>query len=218
MVQNGNYYKEFYGCLLDQIPKLLAEDRTPMSIKTLVRKRIESLYSLLGDSCSDWWNNNLYVGDNILYHPNGNVKVVLAEQFWNGFEEKNNYLGCLVSGSEKDTLEVYESLEGIEFRRKDLEGVVGRMLSKKGAKNNPIWNALVPDRSLLKEYIDAVFALNKHRLDFFDAMGVLIAPTDLCTDHVEMRLWLVKGLHDLSCIAGTGDLIDEGRLIGVAKS
>ncbi|MBS3117851.1 hypothetical protein J4430_03150 [Candidatus Woesearchaeota archaeon] len=69
-------HKEFYGRNIEQMPKLIAEGRTPLSIAGLMKRRIEVLNSPY-EVRSAYWDNYFGTGDGIACHPNGKGKVVL---------------------------------------------------------------------------------------------------------------------------------------------
>ncbi len=125
------------------------------------------------------------------------------------------YSGALVLGEDRDSsIAVYTSLNGAEFKRSDLEGQVRKKLSKDAVKNHPVWNALVNDKALLNEYVDATFTQGKERFGYDNMMGVWISsPQDVATG----RLWFVDRLNAYS-YAGGYDIVtnDNGRLVGVA--
>src|SRR3989338_9383475 len=69
-------YKEFYGRSTEQMPRLIAEGRTPLSIAGLMRRRLEVLNSS-DDVRNSFWDNYFDTGDGIAYHPDGRGKIVL---------------------------------------------------------------------------------------------------------------------------------------------
>ncbi len=209
-------FKEFYGKNNEQMSKLIEEGRIPLSVAGLMEKRLEVLTNSSDEVRSAWWNNYFDTGDGIFYHPDGDLKVVLgAQPIRDMTGDSKLYSGALVLGEDRDSsIAVYSSLDGVELKRSDLEGQVGKVLSKDAVKNHPIWNALVTDKALLNEYVDATFAQGKERFDYDNMMGVWTSsPQDVATG----RLWLVGNLLNSSSAGGNGSIGSyDGRLVGVA--
>src|SRR3990167_11287530 len=120
-------YKEFYGRSTEQMPRLIAEGRTPLSIAGLMRRRLEVLNSS-DEVRNSFWDNYFDTGDGIAYHPDGRGKIVLDAQPLRELTPSSQLRnGALVLPSG-----VYDRLEGVEFSREDL------------AKNR-VWRALARD-------------------------------------------------------------------------
>ena len=163
------HYKEFYGRNIDQMPNLVAEGRTPLSVSGLMQRRLETRNSS-ETVRNSWWNNHFDTGDAIAYHPDGRIKVVLDAQSLREINPKSQLSnGALVL---PDGL--YEKLDGQEFTRKDVQRYVGDWLSSKDAKSNPIWQALARDTKLLNDYVDAVFAQAKEQFSYDKNMVVYV--------------------------------------------
>ena len=209
-------FKEFYGRNNEQMSKLIEEGRIPLSVAGLMEKRLEVLTNSSDEVRSAWWDNYFDTRDGIFYHPDGDLKVVLgAQPIRDMAGDSKLYSGALVLGEDRDSsINVYSSLEGAEFKRNDLEGQVGKVLSKDAVKNHPVWNALVTDKALLDEYVDATFAQGKERFDYDNMMGIWISsPQNIATG----RLWFVNDLEYDSLASGDDDIDDsDGRLVGVA--
>jgi hypothetical protein len=201
-------YEEFYGGNTTEMPKLVAEGRTPMSVAGLMQRRLE----VLGASRRvrrAWLNNYFDTGDAVLYHPNGKVKIVLDAQPLRTLNKKSKLRnGALII--DNDT---YRSLSGEEFNRENL--VTDTPLSKKQVLKSPVWNALARgDTKLLREYTDAAFADAKRRFDYTENMGVFLGQPQ---ESPVLRAWFVNRFNGRSDLYGNLDLdINDGRLVGVA--
>jgi hypothetical protein len=222
-------FKEFYGRNNEQMPKLIEEGRIPLSVAGLMEKRLEVLTNSSDEVRSAWWDNYFDTGDGIFYHPDGDLKVVLGAQPIRDMTGNSKlYYGALVLGEDRDSsIKVYSSLDGAEFKRGDIEGQVGSVLSKDAVKKHPIWNALVTDKALLDEYVDATFAQGKERFDYDNMMGILISsPRNVAIGRILIssprnvaigRLWFVDYLSDGSGAYGSSNIRNrDGRLVGVA--
>ncbi|MBI2106093.1 hypothetical protein HYT56_04625 [Candidatus Woesearchaeota archaeon] len=170
-----------------QMPKLIAEGRTPMSASDLMKRRLD-VRNASEAVRNSWLYNYFDTIDGIAYHPNGRAKVVLDAQPLRELTPSNRLKnGALIlpSGS-------YEELEGQELSISDLEKYAsGDWLKQREVRDNPIWQILAGDENLLKEYSDLVFSQGYDR-----AMAVYRAsPQDVPT----MRSWYRDELRkDLS--------------------
>lgn len=203
---NEQDYKEFYGRNTEQMPKLIAEGRTPLSVSGLMRRRLEARNA--SESVKDSWLYNYFdTGDAMAYHSDGKAKIVLnAKQLRELNPESKLGNGALILPDG-----IYESLEGQEFSRSNLEKhASGDWLKQREAKSNPIWQALARDKALLEEYTNLVFSQGYDK-----AMALYRAsPQDIPT----MRSWFVGRLvvSVRSGAYGRGHLgYDGGRLVGV---
>ncbi|MEK6961188.1 MAG: hypothetical protein AABX47_08520 [Nanoarchaeota archaeon] len=199
-------YDDFYGKIIEQMPLLIAQGRTPLSAADLMRQRIWAL-SQPEDVKNAWWNNYFHIGDAILYHHNSRVKIELDSQLLRQLNAQSE----LQDGLSLITDETYTSSKGKEFSRNELS--LDRSLSKKAILSNPLWNYLArEDPKLLKEYTEAVFEEAK-QFNYDANMGIYIrnAPKStrlagaVCVDRVSNRSYLY-GSNSLD-----GDF---GRLVG----
>lgn len=207
-------YEQFCGANHKQMPLLIADGRIPISVSGLMKRRLEVLDSGDSELISAWWDNYVDTGNGILYHPNGEVKIVSnAQPFLDMNSESKLSNGALVLGNNKDSsIEVYNSINGTEFKRSDL-GKTGNVLTKDEVKNHPIWQELVGDKDLLSDYVDVAFKLGKERFNYDNMMGVYISNPQ---ENVVGRLWLVDGLSYNSNANGLNFLDNySGRLVGV---
>ncbi len=201
-------YKEFYGPIIRQMPKLIQEGRIPLSVKDLMKRRLEVLTSSEPVK-SAYWDNYFGTADTIAYHPDGRVKLVLdSHDLRQVTPESNLSLGALVllEGS-------YEQLQGQEFTREQLEKHTGKYLTKKQAKSNPIWQALAREKGLLEQYVDSVFSQAKSRFDYDENMGIYVSSPQ---EQPTLRNWYVNRLGGGSFADGGSRLGgDRGRRVGV---
>ncbi|MFT4261476.1 MAG: hypothetical protein ACMXX9_03520 [Candidatus Woesearchaeota archaeon] len=152
---------EFYGLFTEQIPKLVALEKRPMSISEIMIKRIEA--DMTGSvGVKNYWHNNFFdSGDAFLYHPSGDIKVVPTFKYFLKVNENTKLKeGFLPLGrSVNESIDKYNSIEGVVFTKGELEkftkkDVVLMYSSKEDIINNPVWNAVVSDKDLLKDYVD----------------------------------------------------------------
>lgn len=205
--------KEFYGSNVDKMPLLVAEGRVPLSVSDLMRKRLEVLDSGDQELVSYWRGNYFDTGDAVIYHPNGNIKVVLDAEPMKKINPKSELkTGALVMPDG-----MYDKLDGETFTRKGVEkySIVGKLLSKEEAKKNPIWKALAHgDQALLNAYVDATFKKAEEYHDYDKNMKIWLSqPQEVTTG----RLWCVDRLDYNSNAYGSNYLgNNNGRLVGVA--
>jgi len=199
-------FKDFYGRNVDQMPKLIAEGRTPLSVVGLMEARLK-----YGKDLPAWMDNYFDTGDGVLYHPDGRIKVVHDSKLVRELNLKSPLKGgALVLGDG-----VYDSIQGQEFNREKLEKYVENPLSEKQAKSNPIWRALARDnQALLDEYTGFIFAQAKKRFDYDKNMGVYL---DSASDVPKLRAWCIDWLDDGSYANVRLNLgSDYGRFVGVS--
>ncbi|MEK6871571.1 MAG: hypothetical protein AABX16_01575 [Nanoarchaeota archaeon] len=201
-------YKEFYGRDTEQMPKLIAENRIPLSVANILQARLT-----FGETLPDWINYYFDTGDAIVYHPKGNVKIILDSAHLREINPKSKISnGALVLEND-----IYNSVDGVKFSRKELEKHLRKLLSKKQAKENPIWQVLARDKNVLNEYVDFAFAKMKERFCYDENMGVYL---DSPSDITKLRSWYVRGFKYMSIAGGGGDLGSDfsvGRFVGFAR-
>jgi hypothetical protein len=207
-------FKKFYGKSAEQMPKLIAEGRTPMSTAQLMQRRLDVRNDIVGVRHA-WLDFGFDTGDGVVYHPDGRVKVVLdSEDLRDMNSESRICRGALVL-----TDDDYNALKGSyveEFERGKL-GKVNEWLSKQEAKSHPVWKVLARDQILLNDYVDFIFAECEHRggHDISEAMGVYLRP---CSGDVpELRELYVMELFHRACIVSRYDLGAKGGcFVGLA--
>ena len=201
----------FEGSNVAQMPNLIAKGMTPLSVSGLMQRRLQSKYG--SESVrSSLMHNDFDTGDGIAYHPDGRIKVVSMPL------KEINPESQLVNGALVLPDGLYEKLEGQEFTRKDIKKYVGKALTSKEAKSNPLWQALARDPKLLNEYVDLIFSQAKQQFDYDRNMGVYVrdapyVPKDAAT----MQLWYVRNLRNRSYADGWVNLdFSIGHLVWVA--
>lgn len=204
----GERFKEFYGRNTEQMPKLIAEDRVPMSVAGLMQRRLD-VRNASEDVKNYWMDNFFNTGDAAVYHPDGRVKIVLDSQYLREMTPDTQRNG----GALVLTEDIYNSLEGEEFKKGKL-GKTDEWISKKDVKNHGVWKALARDQSLLDDYTDLIFAEVEEKFGYDNAMGVF--PISTNGDTPEMRAWCV-GRVGRSNVNGRYNFDNGGgRLVGVA--
>jgi len=200
-------YKEFFGHYHEQMPQLLRDGRKPMTTADIMRRRLEVAESD-AQLRSAWLDNYFDTSDAVLYHPDGNIKIVRDAQPLVTINTQSDIrAGALVI-----TSDAYRSLSGPEFARQDL--ITDTPLSKAEARASPIWQALAgDDHSLLNAYIDLAFSDAKRRFGYTENMGVYLG---LAQATPTLRAWFVSRIGDGSVLRGVNDLdYLSARLIGV---
>ncbi|MCX6710965.1 MAG: hypothetical protein NTZ02_02640, partial [Candidatus Woesearchaeota archaeon] len=206
-------YKEFDGNIIDEMPLLIAEGRTPMSTAEVMQRRLDVLGST-PEVEDAWWMNFFHTGDAVAYHPDGRIKVVLDSQIARELNPKSTLRnGALVLSDG-----MYEQMQGEEFSRAAIEYIkyfdtpstVEQVLS------NPIWRTLARDPKLLQEYATATF---KEATKFNNNKNMAVYRSSF-KEVPNLRLWSLGGLNrDLSYAFANISLDDADAnkcLVGVA--
>jgi hypothetical protein len=168
-------YKPFNGKSYGEIPLLIAEGRLIMDGSQLMKKRLE--YRNIDKVApmdfdenrrwrvgKNWLDNGFSLGDAAAYHPDGKVKILLDSPYLRGITKETHGgepLSLESGGRFPITEEDYQTFVGDEFTRDELDkiGLEKKVhLSKKQAKNLPIWKMIARDSDLSDEYINYVFA------------------------------------------------------------
>ena len=149
----------YEGNITDVMPRLIQVHKKPLSIREIMEQKVNFKNS--NNNKLNPWQTNFCSGDGIMYHPDGRIKVVpdsqtlynnsdiLLKKFgdWNGTQ-------ILQEGT-------FNSTQGFEFTRKEVEKFANKKLTKERVLENPIWNALVQeDKRLLGEYIEQLYSDN----------------------------------------------------------
>jgi len=202
-------YQEFYGRNTEKMQELVADGRVPMSVAGLMQRRLDVRNS--DDKVKSAWMDNYFdIGDAVVYHPDGRVKIVLdSEDLRNMTPDTPRNGGALMVAPE-----AYDALQGEEFKK----GKLGRTedwMSREDVKAHPVWKVLARDQALLNDYADYIFAEGKERFDYDTAMGIF--PGSANGDTPEMRAWYFNRLESRSKASGWVDLDrNYGRLVGIA--
>ena len=209
--QDSELFKEFYGRNTEQMPVLLAENRTHMNTAELMTRRVGVADSDLSDV---WFNNYFDTGNGILYSEvkTGKVKpVVNNAQILRTLNPKSNLSkGALILSPEE-----YKAIESSEFTREQLAKYTERSLRKYEVLDNPLWIALANgDVALLKQYRDVVFAKAKEKYGYDENMGLYLANNQ---KKPTMRFWTIDCLNFISGANGDSNNLDNrrGRLVGL---
>ena len=171
--------KEFMGKVTEQMPKLIAEGRIPLSVAGVMEKRLNMRDVPYDDGMGYWKDNSFVTGDALVYHPDGRVKIILDSKTLREITPESTInAGTLVL-----TEDIYDSLSGEEFKKGEC-GKLENYLSKEEAKSHPIWRILARDQALLNDYVDYFFTGEKifftggsfKRLRRDGGMGIYMAP------------------------------------------
>src|SRR3989344_8579206 len=202
-------YKKFHGRNTEQMPKLIADGRVPMSVAGLMQRRLD-VRNFDADVKTSYLDNYFDTGDAVVYHPDGRVKIVLDSQTLRDVTPKSE----LINGALVLTEDAYNVLQGEEFKKGKL-GKVNEGLTREQAKAHPVWKVLARDQALLNDYVDYIFAEGKQRFSYDTAMGVF--PSSAQGNTPDLRTWYVCWLVNWSNAYGWG-LLDgvNGRFLGIA--
>jgi preprotein translocase subunit Sec63 len=108
---------------------------------------------------------------------------------------------------------VYESLRGVEFTRKEIGALVQTHLSRKEAKNHPVWQVLARSKALLKAYVASMFAEMKREFGYNAAMNVRLASAQKMPT---MQAACITSLYNRSQLWSDLHLsLSDARLVGV---
>ena len=201
-------FREFYGGNVEQMPKLIAEGRIPLSVAGLMQRRLD-VRNASSEVKSSWMDNYFDTGDAVVYHPDGRVTIVLDSQTLREMTpESPRDKGALILGED-----VYNALKGEEFKKGKL-GKVNESLSREDVKAHPVWKVLARDQGLLNDYVDYIFSEGKQKFGYDTAMGIY---PDSASDKPKLRAWCVDRLVSRSYANGRLDLDDNGgRFLGIA--
>ena len=194
-------YQEYYGSNNQQMQRLIADGRIPISVSQVMERRLNSRKQ-------NWKDNYFGTGDAIVYHPDGKFKVVLDSQKLREITSEsklNNGALVLADG-------MYEQFQGEEFKREN--AIFERELTAKEVKAHAVWRCFARNQELLNEYTNKMFLEMKTRFTYDNNMGIYLAsPQKMPT----LRAAWVGGLGDGSGIDGRVVLgSDIGRFVGVA--
>ena len=233
-------YVVFPGRNVEQMPLLIKQGRTPMTIYEFAKQKLlirdlynavnknpdnyaEELRQKVQDAYKKLWDKHANTGDLWLRQSakqDGKGKIVLYNEQVLDFLKKNlNPKSILVSGAlalDGELEGVYNSFTGnnvLELTKDEVDNFFGKPHTKQGAKENPFWTSALGD--LKDDYIDVVFADGKQRFDYDENMGVYVRRD--AQNVPTLRSWLVDRLEGGSGADGRyGLLNDDGRLVGVA--
>jgi len=144
-----NRYKEFYGKNIEQIPLLISENRTPLSISELMKERLNVKAN--SETRTNLINNNFDSRDAICHHPNGRIKVISNSDFFKEISPERR----LIDGAMILEENQYDKLEGLELTKQEKQTYIElRWLNAKQIRTNPILLFLAKDKCLLEDYVN----------------------------------------------------------------
>ncbi len=205
-------YKEFFGIYSEEMPKLISEGFNPISVSDVMVNRINSRYSE-EKSKSYWLNNYFDTIDAIAYHPNNKMKIVFDSQNLKDVNSESQFhKGSLIL---EDS--VYESLNGFEFTRKELENNLWKWFNAKQIKSNPIWKTLARDQNLLEEYSEYILSEGKIKFgtNYDHAMAIYFTFPEKIPTMRALNIW---GMGLGSCVFGS-HVLNSGfsRVVGTIE-
>jgi len=200
-------YKVFEGGYNSQMPLLVQEGLTPLTSKDVMRYRLQAIQSKDKDEI-DFWLNYWGTVTGLAYYKGELIVIPNSQELLNiNKNSKLNECSLIL------TQEQYEKLakEHEVIKRTKIKS--NKDLTKEEAKQNPIWQKLAQeDKSLLNEYVDAIFSEAKSKYDYNKNMGVYL-PND--QENPALRSWYLGNLNDRS-LAYARNALDGGvRLFGV---
>ena len=189
--------KLFTGIYREAYQQCVKEGYTPATIPVIAKLRCDGAYC------------NTYIDTATFSAYNGKGKMKILHGL-----TKEQYDTWIV-WKEHLTLLEYNELKGKEFDVKDYDWNVKDydQMTKEEVLANPIWNALIPDKELLKEYADMVFSKVPEK-----NMGIWISTWP---DTPQLRPWFLKRIGDgYGANANDGGHLDyaDARLVGVKNS
>ena len=200
-------YQVFEGRYNSQMPKLVQEGLTPLTVKDVMKYRLQAIQRKDKDEMNFWLNQYFDTVDGLAYHKGQLIVVPNSQELLNINEDSK-----LNNGSLKLNDEQYKELSKKHEVIKRNKITSEKSLTKQEAKLHPIWLKLAQeDKSLLNEYTDAIFAKAKEVYDYDENMGVYL-PDD--QEQPAMRGWCLWVLSGGSS-ASAGVLSDVFRLFGV---
>ncbi len=222
------YYKPFLGKPVVQMPLLIGESRTPLSMLEVVQRRLElveaferlknanapkELISAYEELIKTWWGNTFYTSDGAVSHSDGRLKIVLNAQYARDLSPQTMLVKSAVYFSDDQ----YKALVGEEFGRNHVEQLFNRPLDKNEAKQHPVWRALLRgNQALLNEVVDAVFAQARQRFDDFDGKMMNVCRNAVPSEGAAGYLWVIGWLGRGEFFANCSNTLEyyRGLLVG----
>lgn len=217
-------YKEFPGSNLEQMPLLTAEGRVPMNVSQIMQQKLNCRNGPQ-EVKTAWMDNHFSTGDAIMYHPSGDIKIVLDSQYLRDINsqsrinqgalgvDKKVYRNSIGKTFNEFGGDFYRTSEGMIFKKREI-GRVNTVLTKAEARAHPIWQFLARDKSLLADFTDLIFTEAEERFRYDSNMGIC---TSWCTgDSPVLRALCFNGLYSMSWLNGSARIDSSaGRLVGV---
>ncbi|MCH7851088.1 MAG: hypothetical protein IH845_05585 [Nanoarchaeota archaeon] len=205
-----NKFEIYNGRNIEQMPKLIADNRIPMSVAGLMQRRLE-LRDSDDASVRDFYMNNYFdTVDGALYMPDGNLVLVYDAKVLREMTPESKLVGGALNleGFNTDDIE-----DRTYFNKQELEKMIlGEDLTLRQARNHPVWFALARgDKNLQGAYAEMIFKDN----DYCSAMGIYL---DSSLNIFKMRALYVYGADGRSDAFGGGHIDNvDGRLVGLAS-
>ena len=217
------HYANFYGTVIEIMPRLVAEGRVLMPTFSLMRRKLETstltnITQLAKQTCL---SDCVVTADAPVYHPDGTMKIALETEYLRQLNKKSR----LVNGVLVLEDGAYEGIDDrLKLTAEEIRDYTGRHLSRKDALDNRIWRILArhPDEvpreyayaegaELLEEYVGAVY---KYGISDDLRMGINV--TSPKHPMPTMRFWNIHGFGNKSVARGW-EKLDEGiyHAIGV---
>ena len=201
-------YQVFEGRYNSQMPKLVQEGLTPLTVKDVMKYRLQAIQSKDKDEMNFWLNQYFDTVDGLAYHKGQLIVVPNSQELFNINQDSKFSNGSLILDDEQYK-EISKKHEVIERNKI----VSGKALTKEQVKLHPIWLKLAQeDKSLLNEYTDAIFAKAKEVYGYDENMGVYL-PDD--QEQPAMRDWCLRDLGGRSYASARDNLYSNCRLFGV---
>ena len=216
-----NDYKAFpeegTDTVVSQMPKLMTEGRTPLSMAGVMKARLNFRNSSSEDVRNSWLHNYFFTGDGIVYHPEGRVKIDLDSERLRKvtLQTRLCYRALPLQTGE------YDSLQAPELSREEAESLMnGEWLKPKQVLDNRAWRIfarhpdevpadMAEDVNLLREYNGLVSSESgsDRTMAIFKASSY-----DVPTMRSAVLGWFVNRSN-----AFGGDVFgyDDARLVGV---
>ena len=147
---------QYQGVIYIQMEKLISESMTPMSVSDIVKQMIinHDKEEIIRNS---WWGSSWSFGtfDAYVRHPDKKIKIVRDAFFFKDFSEPWKFSSPRYPpnhGGKILKTGIYETLNAPEFKWSDIE----KMQNTLGMINDPIWNALIPDKKIMNTFTNIV--------------------------------------------------------------
>lgn len=156
----GERYKLYLGRAIDQMPILLSEGRNLLSIFDLAKRKLDTLQKDFDVNDAEvreqWFCHTFCSSNGCLFHPNGNLKVVLSPDYLLKLTPQTSLIdGFVPLGSDSESsIQIYNSIQGEEFTKEQIR------------KNcfETVWLTLFKnDRAFLDEYRSVLQFLFKNQ-------------------------------------------------------
>ena len=181
--------KLFTGIYREVYQQCVKEGYTPPTLSVVMQLRVD------GEYCDTY----IYTATFSAYNGKGKMKILhglTKAQYQKWIVEKQAF-----------TLKDYSTLKAEELTVEEYQNMTLKEVLK-----NPIWNALCPDKKLLKQYAEMVFTKVEGK-----NMAVYMANPE----NPQLRPWFLKRIGDgYGANANDGGHLDyaDARLVGVKNS